>query len=1172
MQRICIRLVFAVFLLAFAGQFGRAQDVNASFSGRAFDQSGGTVPAASISLRSVGTGVVLQTKTGPDGSFSFHDVPPGEYEVHAVAAGFRDYLRTGIRAELGSRMRIDVKLELGSTTQTVEVKENASPLNYDNAAQGGDIAPQTVENLPLLVSGGPRSAAAFVTLLPGVTSADGNITNAHINGAVQGSGEAILNGVSMTNPSGGNGIWSAAFDFPQSPDMVSELRVLDSNYEPQYGSTSGAVFIMETKSGTNQFHGGGFEYLRNTVFNARQFGADSRPTDNEHDFGAALGGPLKVPGLWTSHNKTYFFVSPEFFRISGGIVRQTLSIPSLKEREGDFTDWVDGNGKMIPIYDPATTRIVNGQVVRDQFMGCDGHHPNVICSNDPRLQSSLASGWLKYLPAPTSPGPLNNFQPPAVPGFISSDANFLNMRFDEYIGNADHFTVTIFKRDNLPQTTHLLPLQLSTDLENYKHTWLNRVNYDHIFSPTVLNHFAIGYTDDMYFGGGLDAPYAKDLPQIAGVATHEYAPAIRFGSGFAGFGSNTGSAAANRWPDPTIIGSDLVTWVKGAHALKLGIEYRHLTNTFHSVSGGAGQFTFDSPETGLLTSNSGSPVASFLLGLVDNGTETVRSIDVATAVQQSWIWHVGDTWKISPKLTINYGVRWDMVTPSSEKHDVMSFFDAAGVNPSAGDRLGSLAFAGTRWGNASFDSKHPEDTFYGGFAPRLGIAYAPTDKTVIRTGYGIFYDPGYYPGWTGGVAQDGFNSSPVFGSTLGGLSPAFLLSQGFPQGFQNPPYLDPGFLNGQSGPLYRPGDANRLPYSQQWNLTIERQIGSNLTVSAAYVGNKGTRLLSRTAAINVLNPSLLTQYGDHLYDQFAPGQTVLDGVSIPYAGWVEQMTACAPSVAQALLPYPQYCGPLQGLNENAGNSTYHSLQLKAEKRLANGLWFLASYTWSKLLTDADNNQLDGAIGGQALAGAISPFERRRNKALALQDVPQTFVFSTTYDLPFGKNKRWLNSPGFIDRIVGGWSLSTILRFNSGSPFYFRSSYCNIPGQFDEACIPGILPGANPWAQNKGAIDPNASLFNINAFEPISNFNYYAGVGPRVTNLRGFGAKNQDLMLSKNIAITERFNFQLRAEAFNLWNNHQIRGFVTDIASPSFGMWDGNVSQPRNVQLATRFTF
>jgi hypothetical protein len=284
------------------------------------------------------------------------------------------------------------------------------------------------------------------------------------------------------------------------------------------------------------------------------------------------------------------------------------------------------------------------------------------------------------------------------------------------------------------------------------------------------------------------------------------------------------------------------------------------------------------------------------------------------------------------------------------------------------------------------------------------------------------------------------------------------------------------------------------------------------------------------------------------------------------------MTACAPSVAQALLPYPQYCGPLQGLNENAGNSTYHSLQLKAEKRLANGLWFLASYTWSKLLTDADNNQLDGAIGGQALAGAISPFERRRNKALALQDVPQTFVFSTTYDLPFGKNKRWLNSPGFIDRIVGGWSLSTILRFNSGSPFYFRSSYCNIPGQFDEACIPGILPGANPWAQNKGAIDPNASLFNINAFEPISNFNYYAGVGPRVTNLRGFGAKNQDLMLSKNIAITERFNFQLRAEAFNLWNNHQIRGFVTDIASPSFGMWDGNISQPRNVQLATRFTF
>ena len=1169
MQRFSLCLtVFS--LLLFGASLAQPQNVNASLSGTVLDVSGAVVPNAKVQLLSVSTGVTLDTKTDSNGFYSFPTVPPGEYELHANAGGFRDYAQTGIRAELGSRMRLDIKLEVGQATQTVEVTANASPLNYDNASQGGDIAPKTVENLPLLVSGGPRSSAAFVTLLPGVTSADGNVTNIHINGAVQGSGEGVLNGVSMTNPSGGNGIWSASFDFPQSPDMVSELRVLDSNYEPQYGSTSGAVFIMETKSGTNEFHGGVFEYLRNTSLNARQFGADSRPKDNEHDFGAALGGPLKIPGLWTTRNKTYFFVSPEYFRISGGILRQTLSIPSLQERSGDFSDWVDANGNLIPIYDPATTRVVDGDVVRDQFMGCDHQHPNVICSSDPRLQSSLASGWLKYLPNPTSPGALNNYQPPAVPAFISSDANFLNLRFDEYIGSADHIAVTIFKRDNLPQRTHVLPLQITTDQENYKHTWMNRVNYDHIFSPTLLNHFAIGYTNDQFYGGGLDAPYVQDLPQIPGVATHDYASAIRFTEGFAGYGTNTGSAADNRWPDPTIIGSDLVTWVRGSHTLKFGIEYRNMINTFHSVSGGAGQFGFASLETGVLTANSGSPIASFLLGLVDNGTETLRSIDVASAIQQAWIWHIGDTWKVSPKLTINYGLRWDMFTPSSEKHDVLSFLDPAAVNPSAGGRLGSLAFGGSRWGDVSFGSRHPEDTFHNGFGPRIGIAYSPIEKTVIRTGYGIFYDAGFYPGWTGGIAQDGFNSSPVYGSTLGGLSPAFLLSDGFPQGNQNPPYLDPGFLNGQNGPVYRPKDANRLPYSQQWNFTIERQLGSDLTVSVAYVGNKGTRLLSRTAAINTLNPSLLSQYGSQLYDQFTPDQTSLDGVPLPYPGWVEQMAACGPSVAQALVPYPQYCGDLHGLNENAGNSTYHSLQLKAEKRLGRGLWFLGSYTFSKLLTDADSNQPD--VTYPAVGGAISPFERQRNKALAVQDIPNTFTFSTTYDLPFGHNQHWLNSPGVLDKIVGGWSVSTVLRFNAGPPFYFRSSYCNIPTQFGETCIPAILPGADPWAQSKSNIDPNQPLFNINSFEPVSGFNYYAGVGPRVSNLRGYGTKNQDLMISKNIAITERFVFQLRAEAFNLWNNHQFRGFVTDLASPNFGLWDGTVSQPRNVQLGGRFTF
>lgn len=1170
MSRLALRVLFALEIFALAHSAALAQNVNASLNGRVVDQSSGLVTGAELRLTSRETSITLSTNSGSSGLYSFPNVPPGNYELKVSAAGFRDFIQTGIRAALGDRLRVDIELTVGTPNQTVEVRADASPLNYDNAAQGGNVSPETVQGLPLLVAGGPRSSAAFISLLPGVSSPDGNVVGAHMNGSVQGGGEALLNGVSMVNPSGGNGVWSASFDFPQSPDMVSEIRVLNSNYEPQYGSTGGAVFIMETKAGTNQFHGGLYEYHRNTALNARQFGAESRPKDLENDFGGSIGGPVKLPLAWTSKNKTYFFVNVERFRIRGGILRNTLSIPSMKERQGDFTDWIDpSSGQLIPIYDPATTRIVNGEVVRQQFMGCDGLHPNVICSTDPRLQNSLANGWLKFLPEPTFPGALNNYQPPAVPAYISSDANFLNLRFDEYIGNNDHITVTLFRRHNLPQRTHQLPVQLTTDLENYKYTWLNRVNYDHIFTPTLLNHFGIGYTNDQFYGGGQDAPFAQDLPQIAGTATRDYAPSLTFNGEFANFGSNTGSAKDNKWPAPAIVGNDLVTWVNGKHIFKFGVEYRYMTNTFHSVAGEAGQFGFTRGATGLLGVNSGSPIASFLLGAVDTASLTLRSINVASAIQRSWILHAGDTWKVTPKLTVNYGLRWEMFTPTSEKHDVASFFDPSRPNPEAGNLPGSLVFAGSRWGDASLGKRHPEDTFHNGFGPRLGIAYSPAAKTVIRTGYGVFFDAGYYPGWMGGIAQDGFNFSPSYGSGLGGLDPAFYLNQGFPQGFAQPPLLDPGLLNGQSGPLYRPRDANRLPYSQQWNFTIERQVGESLTVSAAYVGSKGTRLLSRTAPLNALNPALLKQYGAALYDQFEPGQTTLDGVSIPYAGWVEQMQACPPSVAQALLPFPQYCGALQGLNENAGNSTYHSLQLKAEKRLANGLWFLGSYTFAKLITNADNNQPDSVQGG---LGIISPFERRRTKGLALEDIPHTFSFAVTYDLPFGKNKRWLNSSALLNHIAGGWTVSSILRLNSGTPFFFRSSTCNVPSEFRVACIPGIQPGANVWAQDKSNFDPTKPLFNVNAFEPADSFNFYYGSGPRITNLRGFGYHNQDLLLSKSIPITERVALQLRGEAFNVWNTHIFRGFNNDIASPNFGMWNGLISAPRNIQIGARITF
>ncbi|HYV30754.1 MAG TPA: hypothetical protein VEO53_06555, partial [Candidatus Binatia bacterium] len=468
----------------------------------------------------------------------------------------------------------------------------------------------------------------------------------------------------------------------------------------------------------------------------------------------------------------------------------------------------------------------------------------------------------------------------------------------------------------------------------------------------------------------------------------------------------------------------------------------------------------------------------------------------------AFIWHVGDTYKVTPKLTLNYGLRWDMFRPTAEKYDRLSFFDPLGPNPAAGGRPGRLAFAGDQYGAASFGKRRPEETFKKGYSPRLGIAYAVNDRMVIRTGYGIFYTQAFYPGWGGGMNLDGFNANASFSSTQGGLVPALILSQGLPQNFARPPFIDPGYRNGRST-LYRPFDANRLSYSQQWNLTIERQVGKDLVVSGAYVGNKGTRLPSYLAPLNALDPKLLSSMGAALFHEFEPGQAVLDGVSQPYPGWAQQLkdAGCSPSVAQALLPYPQFCSRLNGLNENAGNSSYHSFQAKVEKRFSSGIYLLASYTLSKLLTSSGHVDESQNASWSGVSGVISPFERHRNKSLASDDVPQVLSVTFIYDLPFGTGKKYLSGNRAADLLLGGWSVASITRASSGTPLFFRSSQCNVPSQFAAGCIPALVPGKNPFTTDRGSFDPGSGqpLLNKDAFEAVSSFNFYYGAGPRVSN-------------------------------------------------------------------------
>jgi hypothetical protein len=1166
-----------------------SQSNNASIDGAITDPKGAVVQGANVVLISKDTKQSSNFVSDANGLYAFRNVVPGTYQLKVTAQGFGEYVQDGILVRVGYPIRQNIELKLEATVQKVEVSADASALNYENAELRNSIDPQVIEQVPLLVSGSIRSAANFASLLPGVVRGSGDVTGAHVNGAQSQTGIVVLDGIALFNSSGTQGLTGAVLDFPQSPDLISEFQVLTSNYDAQYGS-AGGVTVENVRSGTNNFHGTAYEFHRDSALNATQWGADGKAKDVENDFGGNFGGPLKLP-FWKNRNhRTYFFVNFEGFRIRGGLNRETLSLPSVAEQQGDFRDWADSDGNLIPIYDPATTHpnpaYDSGQPIgptnlpylRDQFMGCDGTTPNVICATDPRLQNSLAKQWFQYLPTLTSSGPKSNYLAPATPQFLGTDAYTITEKIDEYIGANDHIS-EMFYYKYLPETTFsTLPTTISNSGTSFKRTSVLRVNWDHTFNPRLVNHVAFGFQDDKFYGGGIDGGSADKLPQIPGVASHEYPPQIVFSDDFASFGTGAGDPKIQPWLAPAYIINDAVSMTRGKHTITFGGEMRFAQNAPTFLGNQSGQFAFASTETGLLGQISGSPIASFLLEQVDQATTTFYTSTLIDARTKSYALFAGDTWRITPKLTITPGLHWEVDPPSLEASDRFSYFDPNLPNPGVANRPGAIAFAGHGAGRSG--RRFPEDTWYGGFAPRIGLAYALTPNTVMRSGYGVFYDNANMPGWDGGITQDGYNSFAAFGSSLGGLNAAFVLSDGLPSNHPVPPNLVPTFDNGGFAPIYRPRNANRLPYGQQWNLTLEHQFTAHDYISASYVGTKGTRLLSQIDPINVINPSYLTTLGAQLFDVFQPGQTELDGVPEPFPDFATTMTGCDASVAQALLPYPQYCNFLRARNENQGSSIYHGFQLKAEHRFSRGMWALLTYTNSKLITDADAQE------STYNAAVFSPFEKFRNRSLAIEDAPQVLNIAYNYELPFGRGKRWLSAGGISDALLGGWTFSGVYRAQSGIPFQIVSSNCTVPSQLAASCIPALLPGASPFAQSLDHVDVSQGLLNPASFESADSFNLYTGAGPRVQNFRQPGYSDFDIGLQKLVHLTERVTFQLRGDAFNVFNAHHFNtvgisiqssglggsAFDTDVASVNFGRWNGSVTSARNIQVSGRISF
>lgn len=1201
-------LLCAMLLLLTAGSVSYAQDTNATLGGSVTDPTGAAIPAAKLTLTNNATGFSTTLNSDSSGEYNITNIPPGTYTLTVTATGFQSKIQSGVELVMNQHARLNVTLPVGNAQQTVTVTGETSTIDYSTPTLEGTIAPETLQNFPMVISGAPRSSVTVATLMPGVTTgASGNAYNARINGGLVTGDEALVDGATaLEGFMNQSGMVSLQTDFGMSPDITSEVTVLTLNYGAQYGDTTSGQLIIQTRSGGDQLHGAAFEYLRNNDLNALQFGAPRgpghpAPVDQENEFGTDIGGPIWLPYFHTGgpRMKGFFYFNWTGFHDNGGTNSVTDSIASLADRTGNFAG--AGSQLWYP-NDPAKYGGLAGTAIPNNQI-------------NPVFEDPIAKAWLSQLPTPTNSAEINNyFVPRSGQGSLTNKENIYFARVDVNLGSMDHFFYSTWFQETGINTQSDMPVSISTanpaDPENAN---IERFNWEHNFSGTMNNHATLGYLNrnEGYFALNGHA----NLPHVPGVAGN-FLPAFSFGNGYYAMGSSTTPDASG---DETTRGTwafnDVFTKVWGAHTFKTGFEWHMAGTSIHEGNNQGGSFYFDPSTTGNQNKAvcpathpcPGDAMASFFLGAVANATETYYNVHAEYPRQYAYAFHAGDEWRMTPKFTLDYSLRWDYDTPFKEKFDNLSFFDPTGPNPGAvtasGQELpGRLAFAGNKWGAASYGAPYPEIPFKNGWAPRVGFAYAVNQKTVIRAGYGIYFGQAFYPGWGGGMAQDGFNKNVNLNQVAsGGFEvPALYLVTGItptiktaigPTGED----INGAYDNGQSPP-YRPLDANRRPYSSQWNFTVQRDLPSNTALTISYVGSKGTHLPSALNPLNVLNPfnPAISGIGLDLATDYnspnGPATFAQYGINQPYVGWAGQMTGCAADIAQALLPYPMYCSVLQGENEGHANSIYNSFQGSVERRFQGGWFLLGDLTVSKLYTNAAySTQGQAGDTGTGNMGEFSPYQEYRAWALAPDNVPVTGNVSAVYDLPFGKGRQFLSSGnGFTNAVVGGWSVSPLFNYQYGTPLWFTSSNCPTStqvGQFRENCIPGQLSGQRAYLYNRNGWNPfntGKRYLNPNAFENDFTQFGYTGFGKAVSSIYGPDYKDLDFSLIKDTKIGERTNFRLAANFFNSLNNHYFvnpgdgpgPAFVTDVAASgnSFGTWNGTVTSARSIQFEGRLEF
>jgi hypothetical protein len=1148
------RIVSAVAIMLMAGAVQSVvfAQLTGQISGTIKDASGSIVPTAVVAVVNESTGIKWEAKTNQDGNYTVPMLQPGMYRIDVAAQGFRPVSRTGIKLAVAQTAALDFALEIGATTESITVTDTAPLLDAGSNAIGGLVSPEKVEDLPML----GRNSNALVTLVPGVRATrqtTGNpVLESHyqffsINGSRPNQSQFMLDGGNNTN---------LTFNGPEySPQVeeVQEFRIQTSNFSAEYANSGGGVINVVSKGGTNQFHGSLFEYFRNDVLAANDFFSNrsgrARPMLRYNQFGGAIGGPI-------IRNRTFFYFAYEGLREEIPTVT-TTSVPTTLQRSGDFSRTLAGNGQLVTIYDPSTTRADPSnpaQYVRSPFPG------NMIPANriDP-----VAAKILTYYPAPTSAGDPNT----GLNNFFFSGPSLRGT--DNYSGRADHqlnsstLLMGRFSRASLPTwvnpatfgSTNIASPGFSAKPQHHPYALGKAMK---TFSPTMFGEFVVSWARWFYqaysLSNGFD-PTSLGFPSY--LASHSIT--VGFPSIAPGEMSSLGGYSNEYDVSDRYEGKANLSKIAGKHTLKFGGMYGLGKYTTRLASNNVGAYSSSAaftqgPNPLASSTTAGFGFASFLLGTLSSATHNVTELHGNYSEPYYGV-YFQDDYKLTSRFTVNLGLRWEYEAPRVEENNQVANFDFKNTATlSNGTTVrGGLLFPGV--GGLPKDNWNASTR---NLAPRFGFAYNLGDSMVFRGGYGIFYSNSWGNGRNNNaMPQTGFIcSTPAATSLDNGLTPYALLSNPFPTGFCSATGSSAGLLTNLGQSLFILDRNAKQPYVQTWNFDIQRKLPWNTVGEVAYSGSHGVHLM-----------------GIQEWDQLAPqylqlGSQLNSSVPNPYFGVIQQGTLSTPTITlgQSLRPFPQFLG-VSSRNANYGNSNYHALLARVEHRMSRGLSISGAFTWSKEIDDMIPSV--NGFPGESFSGAPPQnfYNLRGERALSSWDTPLTLVISYLYELPVGPGKALLNHGGVLGKVVGGWQINGNTTFQSGFPMQVNGGNGN--GSFAGTGRPNWT-GQNPTLSGP-VTDRLLKYFDTSVFSFNAPFTY--GNAPRMMpNLRCAGIDNWDMSLFKNTQIGERVKVQFRAESFNTFNRVQFGVPNTSINSTAFGVISSQQNSPRNLQLGLRLLF